>query len=64
MEQLAPEGLSPVGGTHAGAGEECDEEQTAEIRRCTEHLPGQPHSPSHCASGGEEEGKSAVNLSL
>lgn len=32
MEQCVPKGLSPVGGTRAGAGEECDEERT-KVRR-------------------------------
>lgn len=60
MEQPAPEGLSPVPGTHAGPGEQCNEEGTAEI---TSVLSTAPFPIPLCLwwGGGRE---STVNLSL
>jgi len=54
LEQSIPEGLHPVGRTHAGAGEECEEEGLAETT-CDELIATPFLKPLHCCGGGGRE---------
>jgi len=55
LEQVYPQGLQPVGRTHAGAGDKCEEEGVAERNCYGLTMAPIPHPPSTTRQGEVEE---------